>query len=102
MVLSEMPKKVKLMPCQDNGPSQEQIERSQRYYQVMTRLSCDFCRGIEAAGGTVPDWAKEWWEDHQMRDSQRLNEEAKTKQVEALKAKALAKLTNREREALGL
>lgn len=90
------------MPCTDNGPSREQIERQQRDHQTMTRLSCDRCREIEYRGGTVPEWAREWWEDHKQRDAEQLKQNARARQDARIRQKAIAKLTKREREELGV
>lgn len=44
----------------------------------------------------------DWWEEHQEADRARKAEEAKTRKDNALRKKALAKLTPAERKALGL
>lgn len=43
-----------------------------------------------------------WWRDHQNADLKRLETEAKAQKMEEVKAKALKKLTPRERKLLGL
>lgn len=43
-----------------------------------------------------------WWRDHQIADMERAAEEKKQKENEAARQKALAKLSAREKELLGL
>jgi len=90
------------MPCHDAGPSREETERSRRDHQTMTRLACDRCREIEARGGTVPEWAQEWWTNHKRKDAERLERDLRAQREAKIRAHAIAKLTPEEREELGV
>ena len=50
--------------------------------------------------GTTRMWTDEWWEDHKERDAERRAEEAR--QLERRRQEILARLTEEEREILGL
>ena len=90
------------MPCSDGGPSYEQVEQEERDLKTMTRLACDRCKEIEARGGNVPAWAMEWWTRHKAKDRERLKEDAVARRESKIRKTALAKLTKKEREELGL
>lgn len=68
----------------------------------MTRLACDRCRSLIAKDGKVPDWAKEWWSYHQARDAERIKSDAKAREDALIRKRAIAKLTQEEREELGV
>lgn len=67
----------------------------------MTRLACDRCRQLESKG-ELPTWALEWWTSHKRRDEERVASEARAKKEAAVRKKALAKLTQEERDELGV
>jgi hypothetical protein len=90
------------MPCTDAGPTWEQQEQEQRFNTTMTRLSCDRCRELIKRNGSVPEWAKEWWEYHKAEDRERLKESAQARKENQVRSRAIAKLTNEEREELGV
>lgn len=90
------------MPCSDGAPSREQLERENRDHQTMTRLACDRCREIEARGGVVPEWAREWWQEHKRRDAERLRRDAQGRREAEIRKNAIAKLTPEERAELGV
>lgn len=68
----------------------------------MTRLSCDRCREIEARGGTVPEWAMDWWQRHKQEDEERLRTETAAVESAVIRARAIRKLSREEREELGV
>lgn len=68
----------------------------------MLRLACDRCKAIEAQGGAIPEWAKEWWESHKAADAQRARESAEVRRQNKIREKALKKLTPEERNELGI
>lgn len=43
-----------------------------------------------------------WWEEHQKADKEQEKDEAEAKELSEVRAKALKKLTKKERESLGL
>lgn len=71
-------------------------------HQTMTRLSCDRCREIEARGGVVPEWAREWWDAHKLEDKRRLELEEAVRKGAEIRKRAIAKLTPEERSELGV
>lgn len=93
------------MPCysHDNKPNvwPGRTRAEQQEYNVLTRLACDRCREIEARGGVVPEWAREWWELHKKIDASLASSPRKQREA-TIRAEALAKLTKEEREELGL
>ena len=90
------------MPCRDYGPTPQEAERDLRFHQTMVRLACDRCRELEARGGTVPDWAQEWWQGHRRRDDERQQREAQAQREAEIRKRAVAKLTPEERAELGV
>lgn len=96
------------MPCTDGGPSEAQLIQGR--LDVVTRLLCDQCRAHPPEGGTE---LAVWWAEHQRQDKLRLErEETRRREVEestrrflnrgAARAAALEKLTDEEKEALGV
>jgi len=90
------------MPCSDGGETWEQKEQASRFRDVMTRLACDRCKDFIAKQGYVPEWAEEWWAFHKAQDTQRRKESADARRSEAVRQRALSKLTPIEREELGV
>ena len=62
---------------------------------LLMELTCQACTLLEAEGylSHLSEELYEWWENHKKRDA---------KQLEQFKKKALAKLTHKEKIALGL
>lgn len=109
------------MPCRDGGPDINDVripldldivarnKRQQEKIDNLTRMLCSLCSTIGYHVGSHPSEAivvgcnvlqiekipglRKWWTEHQEFDKQRL---AKAKQS------ALAKLTDDEKEALGV
>lgn len=79
------------MPC-DAGPSRNERAELKAELDKVTRLLCGLCQlidnGVPTTHLVVPELA-EWWEQHQLKDRERLI------------SGALAKLTFAERKALG-
>ena len=90
------------MPCSDGGPSAEDMILIQARHDTAARLACEYCQSLERAGQTVPEWAQEWWQEHQDDDRVRKAIEEATERNEKLRLKAVSKLTKEEREALGI
>jgi hypothetical protein len=88
------------MPCRcdDMGPSREEIELR----DIAFRLACDYCKHLEKLGSAVPKWAEKWLERHLEQDAERREQEDQEQRRTRLRKKAMAKLTNEEREALGV
>lgn len=90
------------MPCSGGGPSREDQEREARDQDTLARLACDRCRELEARGGTVPEWAREWWVDHKKQDAERARREKAAKTSAKIRKQAIAKLSKAERDELGV
>lgn len=91
------------MPCYQDPyeRSPRQVEEDLKYQEdidIMTRLACDRCREIERRGGLVPGWAAQWWLEHRRADDVRPGF-ARDNYVRMM---AIAKLTDAEREELGV
>ena len=89
------------MPCVTDRPS-GWIDVDGEVYAVVVRLACDRCKEIEARGGEVPGFAKDWWESHKIADARRLAGEELAQRQEGLRRNAIAKLTPEERAELGV
>lgn len=89
------------MPCHSELSSQE-IEVLHKYNEVQMRLACDRCKELEARGGEVPDWAKEWWAIHKQRDEQQRKHEEEAARSFQIRQQAILKLTSEERNELGV
>lgn len=92
------------MPCTDGGPSYEEAERSAKAAQKrnkevkdkldkLTRMLCTLCKLSIEKGLMLPTEINNWYEVHKEVDKKRL--------ADALKS-ALTKLSDDEKEALGL
>lgn len=90
------------MPCSDGGPTQDSVDRERKRHDIQARLACAYCQFMEAARKPIPEWAREWWAEHQDADRVRLAIEQATERNRKLRMKAVAKLTPEERQALGL
>lgn len=83
---------------------------TERADEIVSAL-CEFCQTMnaenkqriiyDAHSRQARDLAN-WWEEHQEADADRLAKEAETKRVDEMKHRALAKLTDEEKAALGL
>lgn len=89
------------MPCSDNGyPRGREVDESD--YQVMTRLSCEYCTMLDNRGSHIPGYAASWWNKHKQRDEERLENSKRERQQDIIRESALSKLSAEEREELGL
>jgi len=88
------------MPCdgggfirEGGGFSREYEQQAREDLDIATRLACMYCRAVTYSNGrtAIPGWAKDWWERHQEIDKVREAKEA-----------ALDKLTDKEKDLLGL
>lgn len=94
------------MPCSDGGPvyavDPQTIARLHKVTRllcgVMTFLSPNTRNGLCARDPEL----SEWWEEHQEHDRRRKKAEEAAAQRERDREAALAKLSPRERKALGL
>ena len=104
------------MPCRDDGPSDSEVVSSQHKRIIL--LEAFLCGVLRSAirirkleeiikhidyneGGFTVEELIKWWENHKKKDEERKAEEARIKKQKELKKKALNKLTEEERRALG-
>lgn len=87
------------MPCYDYQADDErnQIANLKERGHKLTAMLCDCCTVLEATVG-IPDTTIEWWINHKTEDRKRLEQE----NARAIRTRALNKLTEREKEILGL
>lgn len=58
------------MPCHDDRDDSDR-EDSQKRLDITTRLACMYCKS-----NPVPDWAADWWHNHQLYDQLAMDREA--------------------------
>lgn len=90
------------MACQDNGYRVQSTAEQHEKLQITTRLACEYCVSLLEQDLPIPDFAQKWWEQHVIEDEERALREKEQKIRERIKKEALAKLTNEERQSLGL
>jgi len=95
------------MPCRDDGyeiSDKEYREGLRKQVDSLTDSLCSACRLLEQKNllEKLPTKVREWWEEHKKADLVREARERAEKAQQALKEKALAKLTQAEKRALGL
>lgn len=62
------------MPCKDERDDprwQAEEERKQfgdTKLNITTRIACEWLGRLEAAGGSIPDYAVRWWIHHKAQD----------------------------------
>lgn len=92
------------MPCRDDRSS---YDYSEERADKMTRIACKAMTELVDQGRAEfllirDDEVREWWTAHQEFDRQRRAEEYQRETEDALKKEALAKLTDEEKQLLGL
>ncbi|MCK5616530.1 hypothetical protein KAR91_82470 [Candidatus Pacearchaeota archaeon] len=65
-----------------------------------TIMLCDFCQSNDVSSHSLE--LQIWWRDHRKADKERLEREQKADKTEEEKKKALSKLTDYEKELLGV
>ena len=93
------------MPCRDDSSSYDYS--AQERADKMTRIACKVMTELVDEGRAEfllirDDEIREWWSAHQEFDRQRRAEEYQRETEAALKKEALAKLSDQEKQALGL
>jgi hypothetical protein len=83
-------------------PSPEQVRQEREDLETIVRLACMYCREQESHGWKVPEFARSWWRRHKKDDAKREAAEQRERRKEAIAHEARAKLTQEEREALGI
>lgn len=90
------------MPCRYDGPD-ESLADARKELDRLTKLLCMACRGLEIDIG-LREWPvalRDWWQEHQKRDAERIKAEKVEEQRRELVKSALRKLTPDEILALG-
>jgi len=93
------------MPCRSDDDDCSDAYRSA---DRATKAACDIVRVVRDRGvwrdvvNGLSKSTQKWIEQHDKADADRLEREAEEAKAKALKKRALGKLTNKERAALGL
>ena len=101
------------MPCQSydsiwaSESSDVEVRKIKREADKLARIACRALEALTEAGQAdflllKDDETREWWAAHQEADRKAREKEAARIRREELKAAALSKLTQEEREALGI
>ena len=91
------------MPCMDGPTAEDDARMAQERADVNARVACEVLRLLTSAQiGRLSQEAQQWWAEHLIADRQREEREAEALRHEMLKRAGLAKLSDDEREALGL
>jgi hypothetical protein len=100
------------MPCYDGGgPSYsdntDELRRMKARIDLLARVACRALTELEDNGIADflllrDDETREFWEKHKEFDRKRKAEEAEKLRLEEVKKAALAKLTDEEKDALGI
>ena len=91
------------MPCEYYTPAEEAARMGAKL-DKLTRLLCEACKALETKRfnfDSRPDLAK-WWRKHKKHDRQRKRDKQVERDAKRLKKATIAKLTKKERKALGL
>ena len=102
------------MPCQSYNDDwrsynddRDKVKELKKQADMLARIACKALTALEEMGKEdflllKDDEVREWWQEHQEADRKaREAEEARQRKKEA-KARAMAKLTDEEKVALGL
>lgn len=97
------------MPCRDGPDDAYFLAEAKQRLDHVTRLLCFVMGRLEATPKSPYSELimsnadlREWWTSHKVEDMERLAREKEAEEKEATKKAALAKLTAKERKALGL
>lgn len=101
------------MPCQSyesswaSSSSDSDVRRLKKEADKLARIACKALTELIKHGKAdflilKDDEVREWWEAHQEADREEREREAERARKKALKEQALARLTEEEKEALGL
>ncbi len=92
------------MPCRYDSDDYARDTRAE--LDKLTRLLCEACTiGAPNSGKSAADYSdelKNWWAKHQKWDEHRREQEQEQLRRKKLYAKALSKLTDEEKELLGI
>lgn len=90
------------MPCRDWDYVQRERDLRSDKIDKLTRMLCWLCGKTYPSTLRQNQELRQWWADHQEKDRIRREAERKEASHRRLRLKALARLTNEERDALGL
>lgn len=110
------------MPCRDDrdepgygrgyAQGQATARDAEKQIKLLEAMLCAMITVVDEAklshkidykeGGFTNAQLQHWWAEHQRKDTQRREKEAKVAQAKAEKARILSKLTPQERKKLGL
>ena len=87
------------MACRDDYPNFDYARLNERTNQLCTQLAYLEQSGFERL---IHESVRVWWEDHKKADAERLEQERLEADLETQRKRALAKLSQEERDILGL
>jgi hypothetical protein len=98
------------MPCQGGpNPPDWEISCYKEEIDKLSSLLCSLCDSIESANLSpelvsflMPKKVISWWRNHKYVDESRKASERKLQELSQLRENALAKLSKKEKTALGL
>ena len=98
------------MPCRDNWGTAEDFAEYQRKIDKLTRMLCGLCKVVEDFTDGDDDVMvidkvknlRKWWNAHQAADRKREARQKVEKEKRRKISIALSKLTDEERELLGI
>jgi hypothetical protein len=84
------------------GFTYEEIQQNQKELDTIVRLACEYCHALDDKGEQIPPYAAGWWKRHRMEDDAREKRHTENIKREADRQSAIRKLTESERDALGI
>lgn len=100
------------MPCRDYGsddwaPSSDEVRKLKERADKLARIACKAMTALEENGIEdflllKDDEVREWWQKHKEADRKEQARIAEIERRERVKAEALARLSDEEKELLGL
>ena len=85
------------MPCRDYYPTDSET-RANKEQALIRSLLCEACNLIDEK--QMSKTLRKWWRAHKAADAKRQAEEKERKRLDRIAAKAMAKLTTEDVEAL--
>ncbi len=89
------------MPCEYYTPG-ERVSMLHSEVTDLTAMLCAALARLEEMQGSVPVNCDAWWKKHQVEDEKRRAAEQRCRDESLERTRALSKLTDAEREVLGL
>lgn len=85
----------KYMPC-DSGPSPETERAAAEERRILTLLACAHCRYLHLSKLPIPEYAVDWWNQHEAEDEKRRQEENSKKVIQGIRETIIKNLSPAE------